>query len=199
MAQGKTTGTVIESGDGVTQIMPINEGYSLPNTAERADIGGTDITNYLRLLLKRSGYNFNSPVSTINRQSEIEVLKSMKEMMISCKSPIIQEEISKGNKEKIAEPEKPFALPDGSIINVGSESMRAAEIMFNPSIIGFEDQGVHQMIMNSIKRADINLRDQLYKNIVLAGGNTMIQGFQDRLQRELQSYMNKGNTQVGLG
>lgn len=199
MAQGKTTGTVIESGDGVTQIMPINEGYSLPNTAERADIGGTDITNYLRLLLKRSGYNFNSPVSTINRQSEIEVLKSMKEMMISCKSPIIQEEISKGNKEKIAEPEKPFALPDGSIINVGSESMRAAEIMFNPSIIGFEDQGVHQMIMNSIKRADINLRDQLYKNIVLAGGNTMIQGFQDRLQRELQGYMNKGNTQVGLG
>lgn len=42
--------------------MPINEGYSLPNTVERADLGGSDITNYLRLLLKRSGYNFNTPV-----------------------------------------------------------------------------------------------------------------------------------------
>lgn len=117
-------------------------------------------------------------------------------MMISCKSPIIQDDISKSNKEKDAEPDKPFALPDGTIIHVGSERTKAAEIMFNPSIIGFEDPGVHQMIMNSIKRADINLRDQLYKNIVLAGGNTMIQGFQERLQKELQSYMNKGTTSV---
>lgn len=53
---------VLESGDGVTQVMPISEGYSLPNTAERIDFGGSDITNYLRLLLKRSGFNFNSSV-----------------------------------------------------------------------------------------------------------------------------------------
>lgn len=56
---------VLESGDGVTQVMPISEGYSLPNTMERIDFGGADITSHLRFLLKRSGYNFNSSVAPV--------------------------------------------------------------------------------------------------------------------------------------
>ena len=122
----------------------------------------------------------------------------MKEMMISCKLPLLQEDPSKGAKEKDSEPPKPFALPDGSIIQVGSERTKAADIMFKPSIIGFECPGVHQLVMNSIKRADINLRDQLYKNIILSGGNTMIQGFQDRLSKELQTLVNKSSVTVAF-
>jgi centractin len=53
---------VLESGEGVTQCMSIYEGYSIPNSIDKIDLGGSDITNYLRLLLKRSGYSFNSHV-----------------------------------------------------------------------------------------------------------------------------------------
>lgn len=127
----------------------------------------------------------------------MEVLKGMKEMMISCKMLTMQDDTAKGIKEKDSDPPKPFALPDGSVIQVGSERTKAADIMFKPSIIGLESPGVHQIVMNSIKRADINLRDQLYKNIILSGGNTMIQGFQDRLSKELQSLVNKASISVG--
>lgn len=128
----------------------------------------------------------------------MEVLKGMKEMMISCKMLALQDDLGKGIKEKDSEPAKQFALPDGSTISVGSERTKAADIMFKPSIIGFECAGVHQMVMNSIKRADINLRDQLYKNIILSGGNTMIQGFQDRLSKEMQQLINKASISVGF-
>jgi centractin len=53
---------VIESGDGVSQSIPIYEGYSIQNGVERSDLGGRDISEYLRLLLRRSGYNFVTSV-----------------------------------------------------------------------------------------------------------------------------------------
>jgi centractin len=61
-AFGKTTGLVIESGDGVTQCVPVYEGYSIQNAVERIDLGGRDVTEYLRLLLRKSGYNFVTSV-----------------------------------------------------------------------------------------------------------------------------------------
>lgn len=173
--------------------MPIYEGYSIPNTVERADIGGSDITNYLRLLLKRSGYNFNSPVSFSYQESELEILKNAKETIVACKPSTIQEE---DPKTKDQEQVKSYALPDGSLMNIGSERTKAAEIMFKPSVIGFENPGVHQLILNSIKRSDMDLRDSLYKNVVLSGGNTMIQGFHERLGKELQNLIAKTNTTV---
>lgn len=122
----------------------------------------------------------------------------MKEMMISCRTFNLQEDLVKSGKDKDVDPVKPFALPDGTVIQVGSERTKAAEIMFKPSIIGFEEPGVHQMVLNSIKRADLNLRDQLYKNIVLSGGNSMIQNFQERLAKEVQNHIGKGSTQVAV-
>lgn len=190
LGQGRTTGVVLESGDGVTQVMPIYEGYSLPNTAEKCDLGGSDITTYLRLLLKRSGHNFNTP-------SELEILKAAKESIISCKPNSIEDEGNQKKKEEEGQ-SKPYALPDGTLINIGSEKTKAAEIMFKPSTIGFEGPGVHQLIFDSVKKADMDLRDSLYKNIVLAGGNTNISGFLDRLGKEMTQIIAKSNSVVNF-
>jgi len=61
-AFGKTTGLVIDSGEGVTQVVPIYEGYAIENGIERINLGGRNITEYLRLLMKRAGYNFVTSV-----------------------------------------------------------------------------------------------------------------------------------------
>jgi centractin len=69
---------------------------------------------------------------------------------------------------------------------LGSERFRAPEILFQPHLIGFESSPVHQLVIDSISRVDLDLRKALYSNIVLSGGVTLTRGFGDRLLSEIQ-------------
>ena len=73
-----------------------------------------------------------------------------------------------------------------NVSQVGAERFRAPEILFDPEIIGLEYPGVHQIVVDSINRTDLDLRKSLYSNIVLSGGSTLTKGFGDRLLTELQ-------------
>ncbi len=66
-----------------------------------------------------------------------------------------------------------YQLPDGELINIGSQRFRCAEALFDPMLIGKELKGFHQLIYCSILNSDIDVRKQLYENIVLSGGTTM--------------------------
>lgn len=69
---------------------------------------------------------------------------------------------------------------------VGVERFRAPEILFNPELIGLEYPGVHQIVVDSINRTDMDLRKSLFGSIVLSGGSTLTKGFGDRLLHEVQ-------------
>ena len=71
-------------------------------------------------------------------------------------------------------------------LQIGAERFRAPEILFDPEIIGLEYPGVHQIVVDSINRTDLDLRKDLYSNIVLSGGSTLTKGFGDRLLSEVQ-------------
>lgn len=71
-ASGRTTGIVLDSGDGVTNAVPVYEGFALPHAMQRIDVAGRDVTEYLQLLLRKSGNNFNT-------SSEMEVVRDIKE------------------------------------------------------------------------------------------------------------------------
>jgi actin-related protein len=59
--------------------------------------------------------------------------------------------------------------------------------MFQPSFTGRECFGIHELIYNSIMKSDIDIRKDLYQNIILSGGNTMFPGFGERIQKELKA------------
>lgn len=175
-ASGRTTGVVLDSGDGVTHAVPVYEGYTMPHAITRMDVAGRDVTESLQRLLRRSGYTFHTT-------AEKEVVKQIKEE--SCYvafNPAREEQVEAEHHSEVKE----YTLPDGRVLKVGAERFRAAEILFNPSLIGTEYGGVHEVLANSIFKADLDLRKTLFSQIVLAGGSTMFPGYGDRLLNEVR-------------
>merc|ERR1719348_515122 len=84
-----------------------------------------------------------------------------------------------------SENEKTYELPDGNVITVGGERFRCPEVLFQPSFIGKEASGIHDTTFQSIMKCDVDIRKDLYANVVLSGGTTMFQGIGERVTKEL--------------
>src|SRR4051812_21143301 len=84
--------------------------------------------------------------------------------------------------------EKSYELPDGQVITVGNERFRCPEALFQPSFLGRESAGIHECTYNSIMKCDIDIRKDLYGNVVLSGGTPMFPGIADRMQKEFENF-----------
>jgi len=81
--------------------------------------------------------------------------------------------------------EKSYELPDGNVISIGNERFRCPEVLFQPSFIGKEAAGIHDTMFATIMKCDVDIRKDLYSNIVLSGGTTMYEGIADRLTKQM--------------
>lgn len=187
-AQGLLTGVVVDSGDGVTHICPVYDGFALPHLTRRLDIAGRDITRYLIKLLLLRGYAFN-------HSADFETVRQMKEKLCYVGYDIEQEQKLALETTVLVEQ---YTLPDGRVIRVGGERFEAPEALFQPHLINVESVGVAELLFNTIQAADIDIRPDLYQHIILSGGTTMYPGLPSRLEREIkQLYLErvlKGDT-----
>lgn len=89
--------------------------------------------------------------------------------------------------DETSELEKSYECPDGSIMTIGNERFRVPEVLFQPHFIGKEASGIHDAVYKSIMRTDIDVRKELYNNVVLSGGTTMFPGIGERMTKELSA------------
>ncbi|XP_039189619.1 actin-like protein 7A [Crotalus tigris] len=169
---GKTSGLVVESGHGVSYVVPIYEGYTMPNITERVDYAGFDVTQYLMNLI-----NENIKLFT---EKDWSILEDIKENYCFTSLDYQHDAAAAPRKHEIE-----YQLPDGQVIIIGKERFLCAEMLFKPSLINSQQLGLPLLTMTSLNKCDVTLKKNLMGNILLCGGCTTLKGFADRFQREL--------------
>lgn len=172
------TGTVIDSGDGVTHVIPVAEGYVIGSSIKSIPIAGRDITYFVQSLLRDRG----EPDSSLKTAQDIK-----EEFCYVC--PDIVKEFSRYDRDRSRFMKHVVSHPGGrqATVDVGYERFLAPEIFFNPEIYSSDFLTPLPTVVDGvIQSSPIDVRRGLYKNIVLSGGSTLYKDFGRRLQRDIK-------------
>eukprot|EP00668_Euglena_longa_P048304 GGOE01065372.1.p1 GENE.GGOE01065372.1~~GGOE01065372.1.p1 ORF type:complete len:386 (+),score=98.19 GGOE01065372.1:110-1267(+) len=177
-SSGQTTGLVVDSGRDITMTVPIFEGYTLTRHIMRSKIAGQAVTQYLNALLMERGYNF----TTVN---EMDIVNYMKENVCYTAPDYVAalQRTRSGQEVPIKYP-----LPDGQDILLNEERFRCTEVMFDPTMYNADPKaiGLDKMCFESIGKCDADIRKEMYRYMMLSGGNTLFTGVGQRIQLGIQ-------------
>eukprot|EP01084_Bolivina_argentea_P160590 279634_1 len=212
-ASGRTTGIVLDAGYNI-YIVPIYEGYAEPHATLRQDIGGKDVTQYLKKLILKN-----------NNQSSLDIkfddFRKMKEQYAYVAENGVENELRKpmcdptciisgylreihsgftsvdienicnqyfGESNKYIRCKNKYKLPDGKVIKFSDEMFNCTEIFFNPKLIEQDDmEGIDRLLFSSIMKLDVSLRKDMYFNVILSGGTSLLPAFGTRIKNKIKT------------
>ncbi|KAK4722195.1 hypothetical protein R3W88_012428 [Solanum pinnatisectum] len=175
LANGRTNGIVVDSGDTVSHTIPVYEGHAISNAISSLNLGGRHLTEYL--VKQTESYYHLAMIASASL-----IVCDMKER-IAYVALDFEQEIDKAKKCSKSV-EKGYEV-SGHIINIGAERFHCPEALFQPSLVGMEATGIHEKAYNSIMRCNVEIRKDLFANIVLSGGSTLFSGLVKRMTKEI--------------
>ena len=176
---GRTSGMAVDSGELITNFVPVYEGFAFPNAISKSETGGKILTDYLILLLTDKKYNINTAAKKLK-------INDIKEKYCRVSYDFENEIREAGEGGNLEEKVK---LPDGEELTLETERLKCPEALFRPNFLNLPEsniKGLHDECCASIQQIDVEIRKDLYSNIILSGGNTMFEGLPERLTKEIQ-------------
>ena len=171
-SNGKTTALVVDCGDSDVQVSVIANGYRIPDSFAHLGFGGRVLTDYLLRILGENAVLFNT-------RSNRDMARDIKEKLCYTAYDRAEED------SHFPRPNDEYTHRNGDTIVVGNQRFRCPEALFNPGVVtGKPDDGIHEVINSVIQKSDVNIRNELWRNIVLSGGSSLFNGFPERLERE---------------
>jgi actin-related protein 3 len=181
------TGTVIDSGDGVTHIIPVVEGYVIGSCIKHIPLAGRNVTNFMIQTLRDRG-------EKLPAGDQLNIAKRIKEMYCYVAPDLVKEyekydkDPSKFVTEKGVDPtnNRPWS------VDVGYERFLGPEIFFSPEIFSSDfTVPLPDVVDRTIQACPIDTRRPLYRYITLSGGSTMFKHFVKRLERDIRRKVTK--------
>jgi len=209
-ANGRSTALVVDSGATHTSAIPVHDGYVLQHAIVKSPLGADFLTGQCQQFLQESGLEIIPPYM-IKEKKEVtegqkaqwtkksvlpEVTKSwhdyqVREVVRDFQQEVLQVHDAPYQEEIVGQiPGVPHEFPNGYNLEYGAERFKIAEALFDPGrvIRGTNSGtmlGAGHVVTTSVGMCDVDLRPALYGNVVVTGGNTCLNGFIERLNRDL--------------
>lgn len=184
------TGTVIDSGDGVTHVIPVVDGYVIGSSIKHIPLAGRDVTHFIQQLLRE-----RSDETGLSPEMTMAAAKALKEELCYC-APDLAREYSRLQNEPSKIVKRWEWVDEVSrrqfSFDVGPERFLAGEVFFHPELANPElTSPLPSVVDDVIQSCPIDTRRALYRNIVLSGGSTIFKDLNRRLQKDLQAIVDE--------
>ncbi len=181
-ATQQLTGTVIDSGDGCTHVVPVVDGYVVGSAIKSIPIAGKDVTMFVQQLLRDRGEVPAGPLG-------MDAARRVKEgLSYVCSDMVAEFTKYDGDPGRFILQESLLGATPRKLFDVAYERFLGPEIFFTPSLYSTLDDSpsLPSLVDSVVQRSPIDARRRLYGNIVLSGGSTMFKNFGKRLQRDVK-------------
>ncbi|XP_071499636.1 actin, plasmodial isoform-like [Diadema antillarum] len=173
-ASGQTNGLVVDIGAGAAHIVPVHKGYAVSDATQHFDVCGRELTDYMMKILIERDIEFCNA-------GDWRTARAIKEQL-----GYVALDYDRELQSDEAEIKKTYELLNEETVTVGKERFRAAEPLFQPSLLEKGHPGLHQAIWDTVQRCDESIRSAVFSNVVLAGGSTLFPGIKERLEKEIK-------------